>query len=196
MRLPEAELIKRIITGEKHLFGQIIDDYQKSIYNLAYRMAGNREDAMDLTQETFLRAFKGLGTYNPDRPFSPWIHRIAANLCVDHGKKQRFDTVSLQLETEEGAEIERSVPDVRNEPGSRVVILESERELVEALTLLPEKFRVPLILFHLHNYSYEEIGDILEVPPGTVKTWIYRGRNQLKDYFKKNLNYREGDSHE
>lgn len=196
MKSPEAGIINRILTGEKHLFGQIIDLYEKSIYNLAYRMAGNREDAMDLTQETFLRAFKGLRTYSPERPFSPWIHRIATNLCIDHSRKHRLKTVPLQVENEDGEEMERSIADSRNEPGRRVLILEQEQELFDALQALPDKYRLPIILRHLYNYSYDEIGEVMEIPPGTVKTWIYRGRTQLKDYFKQNYDYKEGDNNE
>lgn len=193
MRSSEADLIKRILAGEKQLFAQVIDQFQKPIYNLAYRMTGNREDARDLAQETFLRAFKGLASFDPERPFAPWLYRIATNLCIDHGKKRKLRTVPLVMEDSEGGEMERSIADVGNEPGARTVAKETEAEILAAMMELPEKFRVPLILRHLHHYTYEEIGEVMEIPPGTVKTWIYRGRNQLKDIFKDRLHFEEGE---
>lgn len=193
MKLPEAELVKRILAGEKQLFAQLIEPYQKSIYNLAYRMVGNREDALDLTQETFLRAFRGLHTYNVDRPFAPWLYRIGTNLCIDHGKKRKLKTVSFILVDDNGEEMERSIADAGNEPGVQVVLKEEERELCKALLELPEKYRIPLILRHIHNYTYEEIGEVMEIPPGTVKTWIFRGRNQLKEYFRQHCDLKEGE---
>lgn len=193
MKMSEAELVKRILSGEKQLFAQLIEQYQRPIYNLAYRMVGHRDDAMDLAQETFLRAFKGIHTYNLERPFAPWLYRIATNLCIDHCKKRKIKTVPLIIQDDEGNEMERSIADVGTEPGSRVIIKEQERELFKAMLELPEKFRVPLILRHIHNYSYEEIGEVMEIPPGTVKTWIFRGRNQLKEYFRQHVELKEGE---
>ncbi len=192
MKVPEVEVVKRILAGEKQLYEQIIDKYQRSIYNLAYRMLGNREDALDLAQETFLRAFKKLNLYDPKRPFSPWIHRIAANLCINHCKKPKLKTVSLVIEDKDGNQFEQAVGDLKNEPGQKVLAKEKQQEIIQAIGQLPEKYRVPLILRHFHHYTYEEIGEVLKKPPGTVKTWIYRGRNLLKDYYKKNLDYKEG----
>lgn len=193
MKHSETELVKRILAGEKQLFSQLIDQYQKSVYNLAYRSTGNREDALDLAQETFLRAFKGLRSYDPERPFAPWLFRIATNLCIDQAKKRRLQTVSLTVQDEMGQEMERVVADPTEEPGARVVAKEQEVELMRALQQLPEKFRTPLILRHIHHYTYEEIGEVMEIPPGTVKTWIYRGRSQLKDFFKQNILWEEGE---
>ncbi len=192
MRLPEVEVVKRIMAGEKQLYGQIIDKYQRSIYNLAYRMLGNREDALDLAQETFLRAFKKLELYDQSRPFSPWIHRIASNLCLNQFRKKKLHTVPLVMDDGEGGEFNRQIEDKGKEPGEQIVIKENKQELIKAIGQLPEKYRVPLILRHFHHYTYEEIGEVMEVPPGTVKTWIYRGRNHLKDFYKKNLDYKEG----
>lgn len=194
MHISDADLINRIITGEKHLFEEIIQRYQKSIYNLAYRMLRNREDAMDLTQETFLKAYRGLKTFDLERPFSPWVHRIASNLCVNQYRKRKVQTVPLINQVGEGQEegLEREIADLEYEPGEKAVQKERQQDLLILIQELPEKYRTPLILRHLHNYTYEEIGQVLEVPPGTVKTWIYRGRNQLKDLFKKKLDYKEG----
>lgn len=193
MKTPEAELVTRILAGEKQSFAQLIEQYQKPIYNLAYRMVGNREDAKDLAQETFLRAFKGLHTYCPERPFAPWLYRIAANICIDHCRKRKLKTVSLIIRDDAGTEQERPIADTGDEPGARMVLQEQEEELFKAMLGLPEKFRVPLILRHIHHYTYEEIGEVMEIPPGTVKTWIYRGRNQIKEHFRQHYGFKEGE---
>ncbi len=193
MDMSEIKLIKKILAGEKQLFSQVIDRYQRSIYNLAYRMLGNREDALDIAQETFLRTFKSLNSYDQNRPFSPWIHRIATNLCINQLRKKKLKLVPLVI-SDDGVERERQIADTGPEPAEQAVVRESQNELLKALVGLPEKYRTPLILRHIHHYTYEQIGEVLEIPPGTVKTWIFRGREILKKNFKKNLSYEEGES--
>lgn len=193
MGLSEKELVQKILAGEKAYFENLISKYQKSIYNLVYRMMGNREDALDLSQETFLKAFSKLETFDLERPFSPWIHKIAKNLCINQLRKRKAKTIPLSFSDNEGQEMEREIADLSTEPGERVLAREKKHEALKAIDQLPEKYRTVLILRHLNHHSYEEIGEILEVPSGTVKTWIYRGRNKLKKYLKESLEYREGE---
>lgn len=193
MGLPETYLIKKILAGEKETFGQILDQYQRSIFNLAYRMLGNREDALDVSQETFLRAFRSLGSFDLERPFSPWIHRIATNLCINLLKKRKIRVFPLVSEKEGPGIKINEIADPGPIPEEQTVMREEQNELFKAISELPEKYRVPLILRHLHHFTYDEIGEILNKPPGTVKTWIFRGRNILKDIFKQSQKFEEGE---
>lgn len=187
----EVNIIKKILAGEKQLFSRFIDHYQSSIYNLAFRMLGNREDAFDITQETFLRTFKSLRQYDQSRAFSPWLHRIAVNLCINELRKRKVKLVSIHLNNDPDDSRERQIADVGPGPAEQVVLKESQTEIFQILSELPEKYKVPLLLRHFHQYTYQEIGILLEVPPGTVKTWIYRGRNLLKEKFKQKTDKKE-----
>lgn len=186
----EVNVIKKILAGEIELFSQLIDRYQSSIYNLAFRMLGDREDAFDITQETFLRTYKSLHLYDQSRPFPPWLHRIAVNLCINELRKRKTKPVSMYFGDSDGLR-ERQIADSGPGPAEQVVFKESQAELYKIMADLPEKYKISLILRHIYHYTYKEIGNLLEVPSGTVKTWIYRGRNILKENFKPKKGYEE-----
>jgi RNA polymerase sigma-70 factor (ECF subfamily) len=141
------------------------------VYNLMLRMVRNEEDAADLTQETFIKAFRALASYRPDFAFKSWILKIATNTSLDFLRKNRPETVS----TDEVILVEPSADPAQELASKRV-----GTEIEEAIQALPENLRTAIVLRHQEGMSYEEISKIMEVPMGTVKTWIKRGRETLK----------------
>ena len=144
-------------------------------------MVRNEEDAVDLSQEAFIRAFKNLKQFDQSRKFSSWLFRIANNLCIDHYRKRKLDTVSL-VRSGEGSEDETwDLPDPTAGPGEAFSDLERSRRLVEAIQSLPPGYSSVLVMRHQQDMAYEEIADALEMPLGTVKARIHRAHKLLKE---------------
>ena len=122
----ELNVIKKILAGEKQLFSKVIDRYQSSIYNLAYRMLGDREDAFDISQETFLRTYQGLNLYDQKRAFSPWLHRIAVNLCINELRKRKTKPISIRLGDDRDDLSQHQIADTGPGPAEQVVFKESQ----------------------------------------------------------------------
>jgi len=153
--------------------------YQRQVYNLAYRMIGNAEDAGDLVQETFLRAYSALPTFRQDASFLTWLYKIASNLCIDHLRSRKTrSALSLDVEVEEGRE---PAADSRSCGPEECAVRGSIQEIVQHEVLnLPEKYRLVVVMRHLQDMSVEEIARVLEIPTGTVKTHLFRGRDLLR----------------
>ena len=146
------------------------------------RVVRRAEDAEDLAQETFVRVFRALDRYDLERPFSAWIFTIASRLAIDHLRRRRVQTVSLQVQ-EPGSHEERTI-DVRDEgPGPEELTsnAEEEKRSKELIDSLPEHYRVVVVLRHQQDLSYEEIAEALNLPLGTVKARIHRARALMKD---------------
>jgi RNA polymerase sigma-70 factor (ECF subfamily) len=153
--------------------------YQRQVYNLAYRMLGNAEDAGDLVQDTFLRAYSALAKFRQDASFLTWLYKIASNLCIDQLRSRKAKgALSLEVELEEGRE---PAADDRNSHPEDSAIREATQEILHREILnLPEKYRVVVVMRHLQEMSVEEIADSLELPTGTVKTHLFRARDMLR----------------
>jgi RNA polymerase sigma-70 factor (ECF subfamily) len=167
----EAALVKSALDGSQTAYSKLMALHKTSVYNLALRMAGNEEDAVDLTQETFIKAFRSLPTFDPGRPFRWWVLKIASNTCIDFLRKKRPEFVST-----EGLEVEEPAPG----PGENLEKKRLRSKIEHALEALPENLRAAILLRHVEGLSYEQIAEALGVPMGTVKTWIRRGRELLK----------------
>jgi RNA polymerase sigma-70 factor (ECF subfamily) len=176
VREEDAELVRASLAGRASAFGQLYERYKSMVYELAYRMTRNRQEAEDVLQDTFLKAMRSLHTYDPQYKFSTWVLTIASRLCVDRWRLARSKNLSLDQAGESGPV---QVP----HPGESPDKLVSRREvaaLVEnGLTALPEKYRAVLVLRHRLELSYEEISQVLGMPLGTVKTRIHRARERL-----------------
>lgn len=162
-------------------FAELVQRYQNRMFSYAQRMTGSREDAQDLTQETFIRVYNHLDSFRTDERFSPWIYRIATNLCLNH-LKRRKRAAALVLD-----------PSRQGPPDGPEAILEEHEErrvLQEAILGLPEHYRVVILLRHVEELSYEEIAQALEMPLGTVKTRLFRARELLQEQLR---TYRYGD---
>jgi len=179
----ESILIKKAKQGNQMAFEKLILQHEKRVYNIAYRMFYNESDALDMTQEVFLRVFQKINQFEDNAAFSTWLYRITVNTCIDEIRKRTGkETYSMDepRETEEGNMIRQySV----TEKGPEELYLEKERmeALHEAIQLLPEEYKTVIILRDLQNFSYQEIADILSCSLGTVKSRIARGRMQLKN---------------
>lgn len=174
-------LIRRAQRGNADAFEQLLLEHQKNVYNLCYRMAGNPDDAMDLSQETFLRAWRCLDQYQFASAFSTWLYRLCSNICIDFlRRRRRQQTVPLTFEDADGEEQTYAVPDAQPLPEEQVE-LKLTREILQAAMaqLLPEH-RAVLQLRVVNEMSYEQIADVLDIQIGTVKSRLSRARNQLK----------------
>ncbi|MDO4974555.1 MAG: sigma-70 family RNA polymerase sigma factor [Eubacteriales bacterium] len=176
----ELRLIRRVQAGETEAFEGLVRAHEKTVYNLALRMTGDAQDAEDMAQEAFLKAYRSLGDFRGESKFSVWLYRIVSNVCLDHLRRQsRRPSVSLTAEDEEGEEQQWDVPDERLSP-ERLLEQKLTREAVQkGLRELPEEQRQILLLREIKGLSYEEIGEILSLEPGTVKSRIFRARKRL-----------------
>ena len=160
--------------------------YEKPVFSLVYRMVRDRGLAEDLAQETFIRAYTNIGSYNPSYKFSSWIFKIGHNLTIDHLRKKRLDTVSIHgapdaLTEDEQARTSLDLEDTGELPDTYVENLELGSQIERAISRLRPEYRTATLLRHVEGYSYQEIAKIMDLPLGTVKTYIHRARLELKE---------------
>ena len=185
----ELELVRRAAGGDADAFGQLVLAYQKQVYALALRMTGSPDDALDLSQEAFLRAWRGLASYRFDASFSTWLYRLASNVCIDFLRRQKRErTVPLQVISEEEGERELSLPDPSPGPEERVLTAMEQVQVQEAMSQLEPEYRAALTLRVIHGRSYAEIAQILGIREGTVKSRIARAREKMRAALQKNGN--------
>ena len=174
-------LIRRAQRGDADAFEQLLLEHQKNVYNLCYRMAGNPDYAMDLSQETFLRAWRCLDQYQFASAFSTWLYRLCSNICIDFlRRRRRQQTVPLTFEDADGEEQTYAVPDAQPLPEEQVELKLTRETLAAAMAQLLPEHRAVLQLRVVNEMSYEQIADVLDIQIGTVKSRLSRARNQLK----------------
>ena len=176
----EKHCIERVLKGDANAFEHLVHAYEKTVYNLALRTLGNREDAEDVTQEAFLKAYRSLDSFRGDSKFSVWLYRIVSNLCLDLLRsRQRKPVQSLTVEDDDGEIGELEISDEHFSP-EKLLDRKLTRESVQrGLSALPDDARQILLLRELQGMSYEEIGQALDLEPGTVKSRIFRARKRL-----------------
>jgi len=187
----DFNLVSRAKDGDQKAYAELMQRYKDSIYFMALKMVNNKDDAMDLTVETFGKAFENLEKYKPDFAFSTWLFRIATNNCIDFIRKKKLNVVSLHtLSEEDGDEKHMQVPaDVLNPEESSIKKQESEK-LKNIVEQLPVRYRKLIILRYYDEQSYEEIAQQLDIPLGTVKAQLFRARDLMANIInrkKKNL---------
>jgi len=179
MTWTDEELVARSRTGDLDSFNQLILRWERPIYALAYRVIGQEEDARDVAQETFLRAFRALPGFKGQAKFSSWIYRIALNLCRDWIRRKKRTPVSQMPE-----DVDLSELAAEQGPTESVEDLVARRELSavveEAMKLLPEEQRTAVILKEYHGMTFQEIADLQGCPLSTVKTRLYQGLSVLR----------------
>jgi len=175
MSTPERELIRRAQSGDHSAFAQIMARYQKPLYRLVYRLVGNHDDTDDIVQDTFVRAYQHLRSFDHERPFQPWLFGIAVKRCATH--KRRMARMYVEpLEAEHLALMEennRSWEDA-------LTAKELRRKVHEAINALPPQQRAALVLFELEGWKIKEIADALGCAEGAVKTHLHRARARLR----------------
>ena len=179
------DLVERAKAGDRPAFARLVSEYQDKIHGYVYRMLGDAEEAEDVAQETFLRAFQSLPSFRGAASFHTWLYRIASNLSIDiarRNRRQNDGTISLDepLESDDG-DYGREIADESVGPEQ----LSARREVQElvrgAIGDLPEKLQTVVVLYELQGESYEDIAEILGCPLGTVKSRLFNARAQLKD---------------
>ncbi len=179
-REQEAMIVRKVLQGDVNAFEKLVTEYEKAVYAIAQRMTGNPEDAADMTQETFIKAYNSLSSFRGDSKFSVWLYRIANNVCLDFLRsKNRRPTVSLSAEDDDGEETQL---DIADESQSPELLLESSltRDAVRrGLDSLPPDYKQILLLREIQGLSYEEIAAALGIESGTVKSRIFRARKRL-----------------
>jgi RNA polymerase sigma-70 factor (ECF subfamily) len=186
MRVPdpaEQQLIARCKAGERNAFDELIRQYEKRVYNLAYRLSANYDDAGDITVDTFMRVYQAIGLFRGDANFSTWLFRIVTNVYLDRRKKTRNKvTVSLEevIELEESS-VSRQVESDAPRPEAEAETNERNDVLESAIMTLPDYQRLMVLLYHTEGLSYEEIAEALSLPIGTVKSRLNRARLLLRE---------------
>ena len=179
----EQLLLDRSKSGDVAAFEKLIEAYQKKIFNLAFRIVGNYDDASDLTQEAFIRIFKSIANFKEQSSFSTWVYRITTNVCLDEIRKKknrRMLSLDEEIQVEDG-EMKRQV--VSGDPlPDEVAEKEELRSIVSnAINSLPEEQRLVISLRDIQGLRYDEISEVLDCPSGTVKSRINRARQALKN---------------
>ena len=175
----DEELVARSKTGDIDSFNQLVKRWERPIFALAYRTLGREEDARDVTQETFLRAFRALSGFKGDAKFSSWLYRIALNLCRDWMRKERrapLVAVPEDVDVEQMAVAQGPVETVED----LAARAELSREVAKAMERLPAEQRQAIILKEYHGLTFQEIADLMKCPLSTVKTRVYQGLSTLR----------------
>ena len=182
-REEELEIILRVRAGDTDAFEALVLEHQNKVYSLALRMVGNEEDARDMAQEAFIRAFNSLASFRGESKFSVWLYRLTSNICIDflRGRATRR-TVSLSWEDEDGEEGELEIPDERFSPEARLERTELRESVRRGLDQLTPEYREILLLREINGLSYDEIGRALGLEEGTVKSRIFRARKKLSEF--------------
>ena len=193
----DEELVARSVSGDTDSFNQLVVRWERPIYALAYRVLGREEDARDVCQEAFLRAFRGLKGFRGQAKFSSWLYRITFNLCRDWMRRER--RVALMQAPEGVDPLEPAVADTTAESSEDLVIRRDlGRTVSKAMMVLPVEQRTVIILKEYHGLTFQEIADLVDCPLSTVKTRLYQGLSVLRRHLEPSgmqsaqLSYRRG----
>ena len=179
-REEELEIVIKVRSGDANAFEALVLEHEKKVYNLALRMVGNEEDARDMAQEAFIRAFSSLDSFRGDSKFSVWLYRLTSNVCIDLLRSRgRRQTVSLTVDDDESDAAELEIPDDRFSPERAFERAETRENVKRGLDTLSPEYRQILLLREISGLTYEEIGKALGLEEGTVKSRIFRARKKL-----------------
>jgi RNA polymerase sigma-70 factor (ECF subfamily) len=181
----DFELIKQALKGNQKAYNELVNLYKHAVFVIIYRMVHNKEEAEDLTQEAFIKAFSSLSSFSEEYPFSTWLFKIATNNCIDYLRKRKLRTYSIDKPIElKHNEVKFELPDKEPDPEHNLIYKERTKLIQQAIDSLPEKYKTCIILRHIKEKSYEEIAKALKLPVGTVKARVFRGREMLNKQLK------------
>ena len=183
--LTDQEVVLLARGGQERAYRELVRRYERPIFSLLYRMVRDRELAEDLSQETFVKALKAIESYRPEYKFSSWLFKIANNAAIDHLRRRELDTLSLEgsphAVTPDAMEATAlQIGDRAENPLDIVEAKELGGEIERAIAQLRPEYRACILLRHVDGRAYEEIAEMLDLPLGTVKTYIHRARNELR----------------
>ena len=189
----ERRIIAQVCAGDTNAFEALVVAYQKQVYNLALRTVGNEEDARDLAQDAFIRAFSSLSGFRGDSKFSVWLYRLTSNICIDFLRSRaKKRTVSMTWTDDEGDDAgELEIPDERFSPEAQLERTSMRESVQRGLESLSPQYRQILLLREVDGLSYDEIARALGIEAGTVKSRIFRARKKLCDFLLKEGNIPE-----
>ncbi len=187
-KIEDVALIDEALSGDQAAFEKLMNKYYQHIYNLIFKMIFRKEDVEDLTQEAFIKAFNSLENFDRQFAFSTWLYKIATNNCIDYLRKKKLSTFSIDKEIQsEDSDFKFEIPDTEYIPDNKIIEEQRKKIIDEALERLPEKYHRVIVLSHKKEMEYEEIAEKLELPLGTVKAHIFRGRELLNKYLKNKI---------
>lgn len=174
-------MVEKVRKGDQDAFRELVDLYKRQVYAICLRMVHLPQEAEDLAQETFLRAYSNIESYDLDKKFSTWLFRIATNLSIDYLRKRRPSVyLDAELAGTEGVTLQSQLATDDPSPDDEAVKVEERQDLYQAIDDLPIKYRSAIVLKYIEDLSLNEISEILELPVPTVKTHIHRGREALR----------------
>ena len=180
----EEYLVKQSIQGDTRAFEELVSHYHNKIYALAYRYMGNEEDAYDMAQEAFLKAFRSLHTFKGNSSFSTWLYRVTTNVCLDELRRRKRRIIPLSLDeplaSQEGDEVEKEIAD--SSPGVDIIYEQKEfsQYIQQLLNEMKPEHKTAIVLRDVIGFSYEEIAEVINCSMGTVKSRISRAREVLR----------------
>jgi len=190
-REEELEIISRVQSGDTDAFELLVLENEKLVYNIALKMLGNEADAMDASQEVFIKAFTSISGFRGESKFSVWLYRMTNNICIDMLRRRRGETVSLSVDDGEGDSQQADIPDERFQPEEILQRKELRAAVRRGIAQLPEDYRQVLLLREIGGQTYDEIGETLGLDIGTVKSRIFRARKKLCKILSEDGNFFE-----
>ena len=176
----EQELIARAAEGDETAFEALVEQTQRMVYHICLRMTADADDALDLSQETYLKAWHAIALFHGEAKFSTWLCRIAANTCLDHLRKQKRKRAVSTVSLDEELPLARQIADYSQDPAVLAEKAADRAAVMEAFSLLPDEDRLLLSLRAMEDMSYEEIAEATDLKTGTVKSRIFRAREKIR----------------
>ena len=170
--MEDLECIRRCLAGERDAYEHLVRRYGGLVWSLALHHLQDREEAADVVQEVFLKTYRALDRFQPEYPFKAWIARITLNHCINYNRKRKWPVAPLEDTVEQ-------MPTTLGLPETDLLDNERKEEVARAVAALPEMYRVPIVLYHQHDLSYEDICHVLQLPMTIVKNRLYRARKLL-----------------
>ena len=183
--LPDADVVRLAQQGRELAFRELVRRYERPVFSLVFRMVRDRETAEDLAQDAFVKILNHIDKYSPEFKFSSWLFKIANNVAIDHLRRRRLDTISMDgsPHASTASEVEATTLNLESEQESALDELEAKElgsAIEQAIAKLRPEYRACIMLRHVEGRAYEEIAATLDLPLGTVKTYIYRARHELR----------------
>jgi RNA polymerase sigma-70 factor (ECF subfamily) len=183
--LPDADVVRLAQQGRELAFRELVRRYERPVFSLVFRMVRDRETAEDLAQDAFVKVLNHIDKYSPEFKFSSWLFKIANNVAIDHLRRRRLDTISMDgsPHASTASEVEATTLNLESEQESALDELEAKElgsAIEQAIAKLRPEYRACIMLRHVEGRAYEEIAATLDLPLGTVKTYIHRARHELR----------------
>jgi RNA polymerase sigma-70 factor (ECF subfamily) len=179
------EIIQKIINGEKDAFSRIVNKYQNALYGLIFKMLNDKDEVDDIVQETFIKAFSSIKSFDERYSFATWLFKIGTNNCIDHLRKKKIYSISIDSTvSDEDGDSNFKLPDVTYEADKNIIEEQKKKLIEDAINSLPKKYAAVIRMRHQEDKTYEQISKELNMPVGTVKAHIFRAREMLNKYLK------------